>query len=328
MIDYPITWVAGSGGEELEVRIIHGGVPQFSVKHEIQGEDSYTYDIIFTGKHLGNVAAVTATNAGCTFSQFGGMTFGLDTEVTQEGGSMQQLVIELSSSTAMPLDTKYKYFKLAYLPTDAVSDGLSYGHGDQLTNLETFFDATYAAGTFSTDYILKSGNGTAEEGFGFQYTVTFQDGLGSMQVPFLLQDGEFTDPLFTPYPTNGVGQINDLEVQGAFTHTADYAVFEVKIKSTDPANAVDEFSFSCALCSSVYSHTDGDIAITEVDTGVVGEETGYSRVWVTLADGIQIKFDRSRNHTVDSTWKFIAVRVDDTLPETASLSLTVTNQGN
>jgi hypothetical protein len=189
MIDYPITWVAGSGGEELEVRIIHGGVPQFSVKHEIQGEDSYTYDIIFTGKHLGNVAAVTATNAGCTFSQFGGMTFGLDTEVTQEGGSMQQLVIELSSSTAMPLDTKYKYFKLAYLPTDAVSDGLSYGHGDQLTNLETFFDATYAAGTFSTDYILKSGNGTAEEGFGFQYTVTFQDGLGSMQVPFLLQDG-------------------------------------------------------------------------------------------------------------------------------------------
>jgi hypothetical protein len=62
-IDYPIDWENGDVQSTYTVHIIKGGIPQFSTELMIEGEDSYAYEIFFTGQHLGasDVADVTAT---------------------------------------------------------------------------------------------------------------------------------------------------------------------------------------------------------------------------------------------------------------------------
>ena len=77
--------IAASNSTEV-LSIVQTGTPQFNVEHLIQGEDSYSYDIYFTGKHSVDVQLITAEI--CPgFKQVGAMTYGLDTHrVVQSGG--------------------------------------------------------------------------------------------------------------------------------------------------------------------------------------------------------------------------------------------------
>jgi len=42
----------GTDEKDLTLNVVSGAIPQFSVEYPIEGEDSYTYDIYFTGRHI------------------------------------------------------------------------------------------------------------------------------------------------------------------------------------------------------------------------------------------------------------------------------------
>merc|ERR1719487_2952851 len=78
IIDAPIMFT--SAAEELEdVYKIDGGVPDFTVATVQEGEDSYYYDVFFTGRQHGNVPQLTVSTCD-SFAQFNGMRYSVDVD--------------------------------------------------------------------------------------------------------------------------------------------------------------------------------------------------------------------------------------------------------
>jgi hypothetical protein len=145
-IDFPIDWSNDNSIDTFKVHVIKGGLPQFSTELLVEGEDSFAYEIFFTGRHLSasDVPDITATLTD-SFKQYGGMVFGLDTEIVQKGGSYQELTIDFTSSTPMPLSESKEYFKLVYIPTEEVSAPLTWGsnYSHTFEKFKSFFSSIY-----------------------------------------------------------------------------------------------------------------------------------------------------------------------------------------
>lgn len=110
IVDTPLTPFAGppSNDFNLTVVVVKGSLPEYSVHTAIHGEDSYSYDVYFTGPHLTNAAQITPIYCDAVnYKQFGGMLSSVSVETIQEGGSQQVQTLTFSA-TSLITNTQVK----------------------------------------------------------------------------------------------------------------------------------------------------------------------------------------------------------------------------
>ena len=235
-LDFPMQ---GTDGTKTPYQLFKIDTPtvEYSIKNAQAGEDSYKYDVYFTGRHLTDVYDLTVSM--CTgFAHFDGMRHGVLVEPVVEGSSSVVQTISMSSTDAPVAGDKV--WKMVFndpvsqtqiiIPNDAGinngddSDGFEWGI--TAADLETQFDAVMGTNFDDVD-IVRSGYGTPEEGYGYSYTFTFNDAdrIGSEEAFSAVGMGQLSSPLYIPVNkhTNQDGNYtlntNDMTVSGAFAST-------------------------------------------------------------------------------------------------------------
>lgn len=108
-VDTPLIAFTGSVGAlfEMGIIVITGILPEYSVRTSVQGEDSYTYAIYFSGPHLADayqlspISCTPASTVGSVvtpgYSQYGGMLTGVSVETIHDGGSNEVQTLTFNS---------------------------------------------------------------------------------------------------------------------------------------------------------------------------------------------------------------------------------------
>ncbi|RYG69809.1 fibronectin type III domain-containing protein, partial [archaeon] len=284
-VDLPLSTSSGPV-TTLQVSKLEPAVPEFSVKTAIEGEDSYTYEIYFSGSHHSSIGKMGVYECD-SFKQYEGMRFGLASRVIQEGGSQEQQILQFSSLSIIEPNDNNRYWKLAangvVLPTSP-SLGFMWGEDASTISAEIFSSLGLVA------HIVRRGFGSKEESFGFSYTVTFDDSADDVPQLEVLVDGQWSKPVFTS--SNVTFAVDDLSVTGSYDGVAD-AEFRVKITSV---GAVDKFAWS-------------------INGGVFSSSvTIVANQKFLLQNGLYINFDSQVSHILNDEWSFTAIRVSKSLP--------------
>ena len=122
-VDMPLVpfGVPQAAGFNLTVAKVQVPLPDFSVATAQRGEDSYAYDVYFTGPHLGGVHQLVpitcpaCTTQACTHHQ-GGMLYGVDVNTKQDGGSIMVQAVSFQSTdvTVVNNPAKLGFWKLVF----------------------------------------------------------------------------------------------------------------------------------------------------------------------------------------------------------------------
>ena len=94
-------------------------IPEYTVETPQQGEDSYTYEIFYTGRHSNKVVDIEAETGTCYTSspaQLGGMRYGVQVQREQIGGSdvVEEILISSQSPFVAADITTAGFFKLVF----------------------------------------------------------------------------------------------------------------------------------------------------------------------------------------------------------------------
>ena len=288
----------------MEVKVVKAPFPEFTVQTVQEGEDAYTYDIYFTGAHLTDVNPLTIQPCSATPKQYGGMLFGLDLVVQEDPGSPVEQSIILSSQTPVtnPLSG---YFKLVYFGNAVVGSNGYNGipWGISAADLEANIGYTLSRKL----NVIRTGAGSPEENYGYQYKITFPDVLSIGDVfpeMSVVTNGQISRPYFQPVDTADSKQLNDLAVSGTYTATQDY-VFVVTIGG--PYNKTNEFTWEM-------QDFDQDIIHSNYTSIRIAPHVKYA-----LIHGVNISFGSSFGHNIGDRWAFTGVRVDSPLPLLATV---------
>jgi hypothetical protein len=146
---------------------------------------------------------------------------------------------------------------------------------------------------FAAD-VSRTGFGSAEEDFGFVYSVSVPSMDGSIHLLEPVTKGGFSTPIYLPVGSNG---INDLSISGFFNGTADIT-FSISINKT--VFDVDWFVWT--------SHG----TVRPARPIVPGTP-------ILLEDGLHVIFDAAKGHHIGDSWVFSAVYVGSSLPSTATI---------
>lgn len=309
---------------QLEVDVVNEPMAQFTVETVQEGEDSYTYEVFFTGPHLASVPKLIVDMCPTSgFNHYNGMRFGAQTTSIQSGGSAQVQVLTMQSEDVLGTGG---YFKLAYNGNQILTPSAhGYPWGVSAGTLQS---AVTALNLGPTVLVSRSGYGSNEENKGYSYTITYADFASPVVIPgyaygayggafgyvpqfSVLTDQQISPPTFFPSnysePSVTLSALNDLTVTGSFTGAAD-TVFIITITSTTRnATLHDTFTWYATTTSTL--------------TPIVAGKQYY------LQYGIHISFANARGHRVGDSWKFTAVRCQSPLPLHTSISIATTTSG-
>ena len=204
----------------LDILVIDAAIPEYSVRTIQAGEDSYYYEIYFTGPHLDMVPLlIPVVCSSSEYHHFDGMRFGVSPVSTQSGGSEEVQVLQFSSN--LQVDPTIKCWKM-YINSDWFIGEYTWGSvqfkEDLIAAYETLTNSVYPNVEVS---IISNSFGSAAESYGGEFIIKFLQNIGSPpldgDIPLIavLTDGEYTDPLYTF--NNSLIQLNDLTVSGVFT---------------------------------------------------------------------------------------------------------------
>jgi hypothetical protein len=210
----------------MTLNVIHGSLPEYSVDIAVQGEDSYSYDVYFSGilhtnllahnsylihgsytnhnffyyeyfpgPHLTNVALldpILCPSSG--YQQFGGMLHSVSALTVQEGGSQEVQTITFSSRSVVSNAPVGGYWKIV-TKGEYIMGSSNGGEGYIWGVLPATIESDINAAIFS------------EENIGARTVRVSVEGFGSIQEsPKYVYTIEFTDDIPTFYfKSNGYG---------------------------------------------------------------------------------------------------------------------------
>jgi hypothetical protein len=233
-------------------------VPEYTIATAQEGEDSYTYEVYFSGRQGSGSLPLSVST--CSVSQTGGMRYGVQVVAVQEGGSevVQELVISsqrpfLKDMSATP--AYLGYFKLvynsnnfwggvgngpivisstagsSYSPFVSSDPGILYGVSASVLqgyiNNALGYLANDPSITTSLVTVTRSEFGTPEEDFTYKYQITFSQSSrsGAINPLSVLGDRGVSAPLYVPINQTSTDPnwptLNDLSVSGSLNTTRD-----------------------------------------------------------------------------------------------------------
>ena len=285
---------------------------EYSVETVQVGEDSYRYDIYFTGRHLTNVPALIATTLASGWRQYNGMRYGVSVETYEQGGSIgvQMLRMTAQDGPRLATDAVWKMVfndrlrrKQIVVP-NILNGGISrngFTWGEDPVNIRN--EIAIAIPDLANIQITRQGFGTPEEKYGYTYIFTFDDvnRFGFEEALFALGKGQLSSPLYVPVNsvsnnnTDFTNNVNDLTVSGDFNalsaNNPDRNYF-VRIRGNLTTGKDD------LLNSILYNPTDAAVGIyndvaSTVNSGSYG---AGARFTVVVTSGI----DTSANELLNS----------------------------
>ena len=297
--------------DQVAVYKVSGGVPSYIVDELIEGEDSYSYEIYFTGKHLAVMPLMT-TSLCNTYAQFGSYYAGVDALSHVEGGSSQYLEISFSSGLSMPIASSDKYWKLVY-DGRIITPSLPWGATAQAVQSTIVTALAAIPDSSSVVTVTRSGFGSKEENYGYTYSVTFGTGswvgVGKMPSLSVAVNGSIATPKFVPgNGTEPKDNLNDMTAFGPFIGGLDY-LYTVEIVGESP----DQFIWYETKAN---SRTRAQAMQSKFNTIV--KNTNY-----TLSKNVSIQFASSLGHQNASKWVFAAIHVENAVQPQASISCRV-----
>lgn len=293
----------------VTVFVYSSGIPSFTVEHKQTGEDSYTYDIYMTGPHLSDAPLLVPTV--CSgFLHVDGMRYGVGAESVQDGGSQEVQSIAMSSTVAAISNATGYYWKLVAFGVGAVSvvpasNGFPWGIDSDLLQ-----QSLSPLGLNIS--VTRSGTGSAEENYGFKYSLVYPALLGNLKPVQVLLNGEISVPLFVPGGSTEPSEyVNDLRVSGVFTGAAD-TVFYVIVKAATTSSNITR--------DTVQWYTSRNATLSD-DMQI------YASVAYPLTTGVSVLFSYSSGHSVGDLWQFVGVVTNNSLPSGASILYSTTRDG-
>jgi hypothetical protein len=289
-----------SSPSKVYANLIKTPLPEHTVETAIEGEDSYLYRVFFSGPHLSNVEEMTISvcrDSG--FEHFNGMRYGATVSTSQQGGSLEVQVLQMSSIYPIVEDVD-GYFKLEYegVIVRPVVGSFTWG-----VSASTISNAIYAS--INRDVtVTRTGSGAREEDYRYIYSLTFNaadsEGTGNIAPFNVLLDQSISTPIFISGNGSYV-KSGDLVPSGKYNGSFD-AEFHVIITNTSTFG--DMFTWTL----------DGDNVSTYF--AITASVAFY------LDYGIYVSFNSNTGHNIGDTWIFYGVRTNLTLPDGAEIFVT------
>ena len=345
-------------GFNLTVNVVQAPLPDFSVATTQAGEDSYTYDVYFTGPHLASVNALApigcppCVQQSCTHHN-GGMLYGVTASGKQKGGSTLVQQISLTSeypvvnNVARPGFWKIVYEGTLVYPFARQQDS---NNGDYKTPTTPTYAKGYlwgaAASVVQADLDMgvwprnpkNLGVTVSLEGFGgpgevprYMYTVSFASAAYDGAIPALsvLTDGGISAPYYTSTNTTLKPRytLNDLAVSGSYNGTVD-ATFAVKIVNVHkpPVNCSKSFPPAQCVVLNQFSWCQALAGVSCTTFGAAVNITAGRPVQLNSSN-VFVTFAKSSGHYLGDTWTFTAVRCGSKLPKGATVTSTIARSG-
>ena len=302
--------IVTSGAPSVTAFAFLSGIPSFTMEHSQIGEDSYSYDIFFTGPHLSVVPLMTASSTSCgPLFHVDGMLVGYTLSTTQAGGSSEQEAIYFSSLEYGIINTTGAYWKLVYNGVNVVTIVPSPSSGGYPWGIDPSLLQVYLATLGLNLTVTRTGFGSAEENFGFTYFINYPESLDNLSVLQVVTNGGISSPLYIPANITKPTQFpNDLSVTGVFAGSSQDVVFFVAITASGffPINATVPIGDTFVWSTSVNATFSSGINIT------VGS-------LYPLSNGVSISFGSAIGHGIFDQWQFAGVNTNSSLPPGATI---------
>jgi len=324
VVDVPVDLINGNTPQltdKLNVYKVTGGVPVYTVEKRVEGEDSYTYNLYFSGKHLSSVPVLN-TEICNGFAQFNSMRYGADVTVSLDGGSIESLLVSMTSPLPMPIVVTDLYWKFVYDGINIISlNGAAFPWGAAEADVSTALNAYFNNNNLAVVSVSRSGFGTEEEQYGFKYAITFSSlsdltAVGQLPLLSVLTNGSIASPQFYPAvyanSTEPAYDVNDLVTSGSFLGPRDY-LYVVEI--------VQNSSFIWYEIGT--AGTAGSRDKNKLLNFTIVQNKPY-----TLSQGVVITFSSASPHRIGSMWQFVAVQTPRVMAPGASITTTVVRSGN
>jgi len=277
------------------------------------GEDSYTYDVFFTGPQINDHGALVAQI--CSSSQwthYDGMRYGVSVEEMTKGDSVEVQVISMTSPTSpnttsltyepvsgtkiqrgmwrLVFNDKVRRQQLVYPPaSNTRRDGtepISYKWGEDASTIQDDLrDDTYGIAFDDKITVTRSGEGFFGESYGYTYSIVFDnihaDRTGDEDEFSVITESGISSPLYRPVNeyTNAAYNFtmnkNDLQTRGPYTGSVD-TMYVVVI--TSQYNTFDYFKCEVPYKATV-SNCDG--SVQTIDTAAAAKVTAYDNTTAT-----------------------------------------------
>jgi len=287
---------------------IDGGVPDFSVQTRQEGEDSYNYDVFFSGRHLGYATELVVARCSNDLAQFNGMRWSLDVDTVTHGGSFETQNIALTSSDPVN-ETHGAFFKFVAFGHNnsyAVAEELRYEKdaAQYATSIDNVLISLFTLSAGPHVDVTVSGTGSREESYGYTYHVAYlNDGNHPHLEPVM--GGGISSISYSPSDANNV---DDLTVSGTYTG-ADERYHIVITHTGGLPNACDYFDWWT------------DVSPTKTSVQMVA---GTPSV---LSNGISVEFGDCEGHSANSSWTFVAVSTSADAPASVSITSSTVRDG-
>jgi hypothetical protein len=267
-----------------------------------EGEDSYAYDVFFTGTHMAQVAPLEVSLCRDTmYTHVNGMRQGVLVEAISEGGTRQKQVIRMTSVEKPASSASTYVYRLvfndiisgqpriikAYQQPGAGASGAAVGFewGASAGTWQSAIQADASAVGLNVD-VTRSGEGSAKQSFGYTYTIAYDRsgvtrqgredvfsvvGAGQVSTPLYKPFSNETTPVGAPYEltdAKSVANINDLRVKGSL----DASILEDMLFIVEISTKYNTYQYvNCAYGTSTLAQC---VALTP--TAVTAAGNGYS----------------------------------------------------
>ena len=320
------------------------------------GEDSYAYDIFFTGKHINdhaNIVPSICSSAGWTL--YDGMRYGVTVEEIVAGSSAEKVLISMTSEEAPTSNGKYWQLifndivsrRVRVFPTDPHQSADAYTWGVDASTIINDLHDTNNNGLQFEVAVERSGEGFTEESYGYTYTISFDeddDRVGKEGAFSVLTEGDISTPMYLPvnktlsrtkWGSQWTNNLNDLQVSGSYTGATD-KLFVVKITSI--YNTFDFFTCDPPFTDNNCDYESKLDSLTE-EYNLLADNTSATQIsWPTkyelgTGSGVYVNFNTTGGwHTVNDSWAFVAMAASDSssyaaTPKGTRTSATVIRSG-
>ena len=314
----------------MSVSVVRGATPDYNVRTLVVGEDSYAYDVYFSGPHMTDVIQLLpAVCASSGYSQYGGMLHSVAVRTLQQGGSQEVQSLSFSSTSVIYNTPLGGYWKIvlkgvSILGRNNGNEGYEWGVSPAVLQS----DIEKVIGDLSVSVTVE-GYGSTQESPQYVYSVLFNDqilqpsysslGYGSYPVFDILIDQQISSPFYTSHNTSFLQPqytLDDLSVYGIFNGSFD-STYTVVISAAvnTGISCYNQFKW----CEGIGGSTCTLFAANQNITA--GQN-------YTLSNGVSISFLNGCGHYLSDTWVFSAVRCANILPKGSGIKGSIVRSGN
>ena len=331
-VDAPLTAFSSFADPamNMSVSVVRGSMPDYNVRTLVVGEDSYAYDVYFTGPHMTNVMQlVRSVCASSGYSQHGGMLHSVAVSTVQQGGSQEVQSLTFTSSSAIYNTPFGGYWKIVLKGVNIL--GMNNGHEGYVWGVSPAVlqsDIAEIIGESSVSVTVE-GYGSTQESPQYVYSVLFNDqillpsynnlGYGAYPVFDILIDQQISSPYYTSYNTSFLQPqytLDDLSVYGKFNGSID-STYTVVISAAvnTRISCYNQFKW----CESIGGST---CTLFGANQNITAGQN-YS-----LSNGVSISFLHGCGHYLSDSWVFSGVRCTNVLPKGSGIKGSIVRAGD